>query len=156
MYVYPSVRMKQLGSHRTDFHEIWCLSIFRKSVEKVQVSLKSDNNNGTLRKDLCTFMVISRWILIRMRNVSDYICRENQNAHFMFNNLFSENRAVYEIMYRNIVESGHRCWITKATDTHSEYVIPIAFPRQKWLRERASVLRLYTYIACLVIQHPSY
>jgi hypothetical protein len=39
------------------------------------------------------------------------------------------------------------CWITKATNTHSEYVIIIAFPRQKWLRERASVLR-YTYIAC--------
>jgi hypothetical protein len=38
------------------------------------------------------------------------------------------------------------CWITKATDTHSEYVIRIAFPRQQWLRERASVLR-YTCIA---------
>jgi hypothetical protein len=32
-------------------------------------------------------------------------------------------------------------WITKAIDTHSEYVILIAFPRQKWLRERASMLR---------------
>jgi hypothetical protein len=40
------------------------------------------------------------------------------------------------------------CWITKATDTYSEYVILIAFPRQKWLRERASILR-YTYSACL-------
>jgi len=27
------------------------------------------------------------------------------------------------------------CWITKATDTHSEYVILIVFPRQQWLRE---------------------
>ena len=41
------------------------------------------------------------------------------------------------------------CWITKATDTHSQYIILIAFPRQQWLRERALVLR-YTYIACLV------
>jgi uncharacterized protein (UPF0305 family) len=41
------------------------------------------------------------------------------------------------------------CWITKATDTHSEYVILIAFPWQQWLRERASVLR-YTHIPCLV------
>jgi hypothetical protein len=39
-------------------------------------------------------------------------------------------------------------WVTKATDTHSEYVILIAFPRQQWLRERASMLG-YTYIACL-------
>jgi hypothetical protein len=41
------------------------------------------------------------------------------------------------------------CWITKATDTHSEYVILIAFRRHQLLRERASMLR-YTYIACLV------
>jgi hypothetical protein len=32
------------------------------------------------------------------------------------------------------------CWITKATDTHSEYVIIIVPARQQWLRERASVL----------------
>jgi hypothetical protein len=38
------------------------------------------------------------------------------------------------------------CWVTKATDTHSEYLILVAFPRQQWLRERASMLR-YTYIA---------
>jgi hypothetical protein len=40
-----SVRMEQLGCHWTDFREICCLCIFRKSVEKVQVSLKSDKNN---------------------------------------------------------------------------------------------------------------
>ena len=37
----------------------------------------------------------------------------------------------------------------KNTDTHSEYVKLIAFPRQQWLRERASVWR-YTYIGSLV------
>ena len=42
------------------------------------------------------------------------------------------------------------CWITKATDTHTEYAIVIAFPLQQWLHERASMLR-YTYIACRVI-----
>ena len=41
------------------------------------------------------------------------------------------------------------CWITKATNTYSEYVILIAFLRQQLLRERASVLH-YTYIACIV------
>jgi len=35
--VCPSVHMEQLGSHWTDFHEIWYLSIFRKFVEKIQV-----------------------------------------------------------------------------------------------------------------------
>ena len=36
------------------------------------------------------------------------------------------------------------CWITKAKNTHSEYVILIAFPWQQWLRERASMLRYST------------
>jgi hypothetical protein len=43
------------------------------------------------------------------------------------------------------------CWIPKATNTHSEYVI-LSFPLRQWLFERASVLR-YTYIACLVKYH---
>jgi hypothetical protein len=38
------------------------------------------------------------------------------------------------------------CWITKTTDTQSEYVILIAFPRQQRLRECTSVL-CYTYIS---------
>ena len=41
-----SVRTEQLGSLWTDFHEMRYLSILRKSVEKVRVSLKSDKNNG--------------------------------------------------------------------------------------------------------------
>ena len=27
------------------------------------------------------------------------------------------------------------CWINKATDTHSEYVLLIVFPRHPWLRD---------------------
>jgi hypothetical protein len=38
-------------------------------------------------------------------------------------------------------------WIPKATNTLSEYVIHIAFPRQLRLRERASMLNLY--LPCL-------
>ena len=45
-HVRTSVRMEQLGSDWTDFHEIWYLSIFRTSFGKIQVSLKSDKNNG--------------------------------------------------------------------------------------------------------------
>ena len=42
------------------------------------------------------------------------------------------------------------CWISEATNTHSQYVIPIDFPQQQWLHERASMLR-DTYIACVVV-----
>jgi len=43
------------------------------------------------------------------------------------------------------------CCTTKATNTHSQYVKLIAFPPQKRLPERASMLS-YTYSACLVIR----
>ena len=60
---------------------------------------------GALHEDLCTFMTLSRPLLLRMRNVLDKSCRENQNTHFVFNNFFPpENRAVYEIMWKNMVE----------------------------------------------------
>ena len=42
------------------------------------------------------------------------------------------------------------CCILKATNTHLDYVILIAFPMQQWLHKRVSMLR-YAYIACLVI-----
>ena len=44
--VCPSPRMEVLCCHWTDFLEIWCLIIFRKSVEKIEVSLQSYKNNG--------------------------------------------------------------------------------------------------------------
>ena len=45
MSVVMSVRVQQLGCHWMDFHEIWNLSIFRKSVDKLQLSSNSDKNN---------------------------------------------------------------------------------------------------------------
>ena len=44
------------------------------------------------------------------------------------------------------------CCITKATNTHSKYVIRIRFLRPQRLRERASMLR-YTYIPVLFYIH---
>jgi len=62
-------------------------------------------------------------------------CIENQNIFFMWNNLFFETRAVYEIMWKNIVDPGRATirrmrmayWLSKATHTHSEYVVLATF-----------------------------
>ena len=43
---------------------------------------------GTLREDQYTFMIVSGLVLLRMRNVSDKNCKENQNTHFIFSNFF--------------------------------------------------------------------
>jgi len=42
------------------------------------------------------------------------------------------------------------CWISKATETHSEYVIILAFSTATMLHGCPSLL-CYTYIFCLVI-----
>ena len=39
------VYVKQLDTQLMNFHEIWYLSISRKSVEKIQASLKYDKND---------------------------------------------------------------------------------------------------------------
>jgi len=41
---------------------------------------------GTLHEDQYTFLIISRSVLLRMRNVSDKSCRENQNTLFILKN----------------------------------------------------------------------
>jgi hypothetical protein len=45
-------------------------------------------------------------------------------------------------------------WLTKATDTHSLYVILIAFPRQHGYMDTPQCY-IYMYIACLV-EHGSF
>jgi len=57
--VRPPARMEQLGSHWTDFHEIWCLSIL---YDNILLSASYSEN------------------------VSDSRCRENQSTRDMFNN----------------------------------------------------------------------
>ena len=72
--------------------------------------------------------------------------------------IFFRKCALYKKMRKN-TEEPHMpqmtiwrmsiaCWITKATNTHSENVILVALPLQQWLHVRASMLR-YTCIACL-------
>ena len=101
-------------------------------------------------------MIISRSLLLRMRNVLDKSCRENQNPHFMFDTFFSEYHAVYEVMWKHTVEQERshmtiqRMWI--AGWTHSECGMHTAFPQQQCLSKHTSMLCLYVqYIACLVI-----
>ena len=114
-----------------DFHKIWFLSIFQQSVEKIKASFKCDKNNRRFTWiTLDIFFIICRLLLLRMRNVSDKICAENQTTHFIFNNFF----------FPKIVPLWDKvekyCRAVQATDdnmahahcilptnTHSEYVI---------------------------------
>jgi hypothetical protein len=108
----------------TDFHEIWYLSIFRKTV-KIQVSLQWDKNNGYFTwRFRCIFIIfrsiLQEWKMFQANAV------EKIKTH-VFSNFFFENRAVYEIVWKNIVERGRpqmtwsmcvACLTPKATATH--------------------------------------
>jgi len=91
---------------------------------------------GTLHEDRYTFVIISSWILLRMTNTSSKNCREIRNTHFMFKNFFIKKscRLWANVEKKLYSRTGHRWrmrtawWITKATNTHSEYVTITAFP----------------------------
>jgi hypothetical protein len=135
------------------------MSIFRKHVSKIRFSLKSDENNGYFTWRPVYILIISRSVILRMRNVSVKFYREIKKNAFYVQLRFFENHYVFEVMWTNFVEPDKpqmtiwrmrlACCITKATNTRSEYVILIAFPQEQWSYERASILR-YTYVACLL------
>ena len=52
--------------------------------------------------------------------------------------------------------SSYAFWIAQATDTHSEHVVLFSFPRQEWLPECASMLRLYVYFNINITLTPTY
>jgi hypothetical protein len=109
-------------------------------------------------KTAIDFFVVSCTVLLRMKHVSGKSCGE-KSKHFMFSGPFFKNLAVYEIMWKNVLQPIRpqmtiwrmriACWTPKATDTFSEYVTIITLRLQQLLHECASLLR-YTYIDSLV------
>ena len=143
LFVYLSARNNSAPTERILMKfDIWVF--FWKPVKKILFSLKSDK--------------ISRYFTWRRVYICDNTslnCSSNEkyfrqnlwrkSRHFMFNNVFRKC-AFYEIMWKNMTQPDRpqiamriASWITKVTDTHSEYVILIVFS----LRERASMLRWY-------------
>ena len=74
-----------------------------------------------------------------MTNVVDKVVEKTKHTSYVQEHS-SENRAVYEITWKNNVEPDRpqmtirrmrvACWIPKATNTPSEYVTLTAFPLQ--------------------------
>ena len=99
-----SVRMEQLGFHWKDFHELWKLRIFRKSIEKVQVSLNLDQKNGYY-----TLGPMPMYDNTSLNSQFDECFRQKlyriSKHTFRFNNsFFYKNLFVYETTWKNMVE----------------------------------------------------
>jgi hypothetical protein len=154
-----SALMEQLGSDWTDSQENWYSSFFLKLVDYVQVLLKSERNNDYFTC-LCFYLVIIyRWILLRMRNVSDKSCGENQTYVLCSVIFFLENVGGLRDNVEKYCTAGQItgdsvirrmrvvCWITKAVNTHSESEILPAFPLQLVARTCLDVA-LCVYCLC--------
>ena len=97
-------------------------------------------------------MITSRSFLLTMSNISDKLCRENQDffpkivpyMRWSRKNIVEPHTPQMTIWRMRIIRS-----ITKATDTHSVYVILTDSSRQQWLREPASMVP-HMHIASLV------
>jgi hypothetical protein len=74
-----------------------------KPFENPSRKFKYRSQQGTLHDDEYTFLIISRSVLLRMRNVSDKSCTEQQNTHIVFNNFSPQSCSVYEKMWKNMV-----------------------------------------------------
>ena len=84
--------------------------IFFENMSKKSTLIKIWRIMCTLREDQYTLLIISHSFLLRMRNVSDKSCRENQNTHFMFSDFFFSNTCHLwdecgKILYS---QTGHR------------------------------------------------
>ena len=99
---------------------------FRKSVEKLEIALNLEEKRVLYMGDQCTFLIICRWILLRLRKVRTKVVHKI-NTLFKFN-IFFFKRAFYKTMRKNVdlyrpqmtIWRIHiACWITKATNTNS-------------------------------------
>ena len=133
------------------------LRIFRISVEKIPVSYQSGTENRYFTwRSVYIFLTISHSVLRRMRNISNKGCRENQNTHFMFSNVYLKKKS-YRLWdnVENILEPDRprmtiwrmriAFWIPKTANTHSQYVIVSAYPLPQWLYKGTS---MFLYTSC--------
>jgi hypothetical protein len=152
--LHPSVSNSQASTVRIGVKfGIW---VFFENLSRKCNFLSDLIITGTLHEDLNTFMVLSNWIILRMRNISNRVA-EKIKTHIL---CLIFPRKLYRL-WDNVEKYGRdrqatddniirrmrfACWITKATDTPSEYVILIIiFALQEWLRERAPILRSYVH-----------
>jgi hypothetical protein len=81
--------------------------------------------------------------------------RDMKKLRVAFNNVANVplKRGLNATDYNILWHKRFACWITKATDTHSEYVILTAFQQQQLLHKHASMLRSYAHcLSCYDVQ----
>ena len=73
----------------------------------------------TLPEDQYTILIMSRSILLRMRNFLDKSCRENQNTHFMSSNFYQQSRR----LWNNVENYGRAGQVTDNSMAHAHCML---------------------------------
>jgi len=89
---YTTIRMKQLGSHWTDFSKILYRELLFRFVCGFQLWLSSYKNKGhlTRRSKWCLSEFFPKW--------DEKMCWKNGSGTFNVRHIISENRAIYKII----------------------------------------------------------
>jgi len=70
--------------------KIYICVYFEIQSRKFKFHLNRTRISGTLHEDQYKFIIIFRSVLLRIRNVSDKYCRENQNIYLMLINFLKK------------------------------------------------------------------
>jgi hypothetical protein len=161
MSVRTYAGMELLLSNRLTSTKFYVWKIFENSSIKFKFRQNMARIMGTLHEVLCTLWYLAE-ISVKCE-IFQTIVVEKIQTHILYPLNFppkilpfvkwcgkiwkSRTSHGWEFIIRRM---RFACWISKASDIHSKFVILLDFSRELWLRECASMLRLYTDIGCLV------
>jgi hypothetical protein len=98
--------------------DIWLYC--KKIVRKFKIHYNWTRIAGTLREDQYTFVIIYCSFLLRMRNISDKTCTEDQHTHFMFTNFLKKMCSLWANVEKYNTPRGNR-WQHGARAFHAGY-----------------------------------
>jgi hypothetical protein len=136
----------------------WNLIIFRKSVKKIQFSLKSDKNDRYFTWRPLYIFIIYRPVLLRMRNFLDEIVEKTDTHTLCWEIFFFGNFAVCEIMWQYVVEPGRpqitmwhmrvACWVPKPKNTFQMCTMYCYFTATIVVRTHLTVTLFLHFLSC--------
>ena len=164
MSVCPSARNNSALTEQifTKF-DIWIFS--ENTQRKPRFHYNTPRITGILLEDLCIFTTVSPWILFRIKCDLDKFVEKIKTyilclITFFFRKSYRlcDNVEKYGRVRQTTDDNIKGSWALNAgylrlqTDRQTQYVIFIDFPRQQWLRERASMFR-YSSLPILYYTH---
>jgi hypothetical protein len=110
--VRPSVRLSAWNRSAPAgqiFMKADILGFFEDLSRKFKFDRSLTRITGTVHDALCTFVIVYRWIFRKMGNVSNRICRKNQNTHFItYSNFSLKPYSLWDNVRKYGSQAGHR------------------------------------------------